>query len=142
MPNYYRISDPSDLRDIHQSIILKWAEANNPKLTEWIPAPVKPTDSAVWNAGHWIIPAPPATTAEDHLAAEGYTPIRLLTCLDIEGKLNAAGKASPKLSAVRQWLDSITVYVASNPVESRYDWGAAPFQFDQVLSEALTIINS
>jgi hypothetical protein len=89
-----------------------------------------------------VVETYPTFTAEKWLDREGYTPLRLLTCLDIEGKLNAAGKASPKLSAVRQWLDSITVYVASNPVESRYDWGAAPFQFDQVLSEALTIINS
>jgi hypothetical protein len=85
---------------------------------------------------------PPPYTAEEHLAVSGYTPLRLLTCLDLEGKLRATGKGSPKLAAVRQWLDALTFAAAANPDESRSDWPSAPFPFEQVLSEALTIINS
>jgi hypothetical protein len=142
MPNYYRTSDPADLRDLPQSLIDEWADANNPKLAEWIAAPDKPADNAVWNAGQWIIPTPPSTTAEAHLAQQGYTPLRLLTCLDLEGKLRATGSTSPKLAAVRQWLDNLTLAAAANPDESRPDWPAAPFAFDAVLAESLAALNS
>jgi hypothetical protein len=142
MPNYYRQSDPTDLRVLPQSLLDEWAEANNPKLAEWLPAPTKPSENAVWNAGEWIIPAPPATTAEDHLAAEGYTPLRLLTCLDLEGKLWKANAASPKLAAVRSWLDALTLAAASAPDEARPDWPPAPHLFDAVLAEALTALTA
>ncbi len=142
MPNYYRQSDPADLRDLPQSLLDEWAEANNPKRTEWLPAPAKPAENAVWNAGQWMIPTPPAISAEEHLAAEGYTPLRLLTCLDLEGKLRATGKSSPKLAAVRVWIDTITLAAAANPDEARSDWPAAPHPFEQVLAEALTALNS
>lgn len=142
MPNYYRTSDPADLRELPQSLLDEWATANNPKLTEWIAAPAKPAENAVWNAGVWMIPTAPATTAEDHLAASGYSPLRLLTCLDLEGKLRATGKASPKLAAVRSWLDALTLAAAVNPDEARSDWPAAPHPFDQVLAESLAALNS
>jgi hypothetical protein len=142
MPNYYRQYDPADLRDLPQSLLDEWAAANNPKLAEWIAAPIKPSENAVWNAGEWIIPQSPSLTAEEHLASEGYSPLRLLTCLDLEGKLRSTGKSSPKLAAVRVWLDSLTLAAAANPDEARPDWPSAPFPFEQVLSDALTIINS
>jgi hypothetical protein len=142
MPNYYNLHDPADLRDLPQSLLAEWAEANNPKLAEWLPATAKPAENAVWNAAEWLIPTPPSTTAEEHLAAEGYSPLRLLTCLDLEGKLRATGKSSPKLAAVRVWLDSLTLAAAANPDDARPDWPAAPHPFDQVLAEALTALNS
>jgi len=142
MPNYYRQSDPADLRDLPQTLFDEWAAANNPKLAEWLPAPAKPAENAVWSAGEWIIPAPPSTTAEAHLTASGYTPLRLLTCLDLEGKLRATGKAAPKLAAVRVWLDTLTLAAAANPDESRHDWPAAPHPFDAVLAESLAALNS
>jgi hypothetical protein len=142
MPNYYNIHDPADLRDLPQSLLAEWAEAGNPKLTEWIPAPAQPAENAMWNAGEWIIPQPPYATAEEHLAAQGYTPLRLLTCLDLEGKLRAIGKSSPKLAAVRQWLDTLILAAAANPDNARPDWPAAPHPFEAVLAEALTALNS
>jgi hypothetical protein len=143
MPNlHYRTSDPADLRDLPQSLLDDWAAANNPKLAEWLPAPAKPAEDAIWAAGQWTLPPPPVATAEDHLSAQGYTPLRLLTCLDLEGKLRATGTTSPKLASVRQWIDALTLAAAANPDEARPDWPSAPFPFEQVLSEALTIINS
>ena len=89
-------------------------------------------------------PAPPAPslTAEAHLTASGYTPLRLLTCLDLEGKLWKANATSPKLAAVRQWLDNLTLAAAANPDEARPDWPAAPFAFEAVLAEALSILTA
>jgi hypothetical protein len=142
MPNYYNIHDPADLRDFPQSLLAEWAANNNPKRAEWLPAPAKPSENAVWNAGEWMIPTPPAITAEDHLATAGYSPLRLLTCLDLEGKLRATGSASEKLASVRQWLDNLTLAAAANPDEARPDWPAAPFAFDAVLAESLAALNS
>jgi len=142
MPNYYRISDPTDLRDLPQNLLDDWAAAGNPKLAEWIAAPAKPAEDAIWAAGQWTLPPPPAPPAEEHRAAEGYTPLRLLTCLDLEGKLRATGKSSPKLAAVRVWLDTLTLAAASAPDEALPDWPAAPFAFDGVLAETLAALNS
>ena len=89
-----------------------------------------------------VVEVPPTFTAEQHLAEQGYTPLRLLTCLDLEGKLRATGTASEKLASVRAWLDTLTLAAASNPDEARPDWPAAPHPFDQVLAEALTALNS
>ena len=89
-----------------------------------------------------VVEVPPTFTAEQHLAEQGYTPLRLLTCLDLEGKLRATGTTSPKLAAVRQWLDNLTLAAAANPDEARPDWPAAPHPFEQVLAEALTALNS
>ena len=89
-------------------------------------------------------PAPPAPslTAEEHLTAQGYTPLRLLTCLDLEAKLRATGSTSAKLASVRQWLDALTLAATANPDEARPDWPDAPHPFDQVLAESLAALNS
>jgi hypothetical protein len=89
-----------------------------------------------------VVEVPPTYTAEAHLSAQGYSPLRLLTCLDLEGKLRATGTASEKLASVRAWLETLTLAAASNPDEARPDWPAAPFAFDAVLAEALTALNS
>jgi hypothetical protein len=142
MPNlHYRISDPADLRDLPQSLLDDWAAAANPKLDEWLPAPAKPAEDAIWAAGQWTLP-PPTFSAEAHLTASGYTPLRLLTCLDLEGKLWKANATSPKLAAVRQWLDNLTLAAASAPDEARPDWPAAPHPFEAVLAEALSILTA
>jgi len=141
MPNlHYRQSDPADLRDLPQSLLAEWAAAANPKLAEWIAAPAKPAEDAIWAAGQWTLPPPPVATAEAHLTAEGYSPLRLLTCLDLEGKLRATGSASEKLASVRQWIDNLTLAAAANPDEARPDWPAAPFAFEAVLAESLAAL--
>jgi hypothetical protein len=143
MPNlHYRQSDPADLRDLPQSLLDEWADAGNPKLADWHPAPAKPAENAIWAAGQWTLPPPPVATAEAHLTASGYSPLRLLTCLDLEGKLWKANATSPKLAAVRQWLDNLTLAAAANPDEARPDWPAAPHPFEAVLAEALAALTA
>jgi hypothetical protein len=89
-----------------------------------------------------VVEVPPTYTAEAHLTASGYTPLRLLTCLDLESKLRATGTTSPKLAAVRQWLDNLTLAAAANPDEARPDWPAAPHPFEAVLAEALAALTA
>lgn len=77
----------------------------------------------------------PKITAEQHIQREGYTAIRLVSLLDLEGKLAQAGKTSAKLTAVRAWLDGIMATFAANP-ESRNDWPKAPFSYEATVQEA------
>lgn len=77
----------------------------------------------------------PAVTAEKHIEREGYPAIRLVTLMDLEGKLAEAGKTSAKLSTVRSWLDMILGAFAANP-EPRNDWPKAPFGFAETVQEA------
>ncbi len=90
-------------------------EVNNPKLEEWIPAPPKPSPDAIWDNGHWVIPPPPSWTAEEWLNKEGYNSTALVTLLDLNGKLIAAGKSSVKLNAVKNWTDGMIASYAADP---------------------------
>lgn len=58
MSNYYRISDPSDVRDLSGQIAA-WLAVGNPKAAAWAPQPPKPTDDAVWVGGEWVAPPQP-----------------------------------------------------------------------------------
>jgi hypothetical protein len=140
MPNYYRTSDPADLRDLPQSLLAEWAAAANPKLAEWLPAPAKPAENAVWNAGEWIIPESPTYTANEWLEKEGYGPTQLITLLDLQGKLIAAGKASQKLNSVRAWTDGILASFVQDE-SPRSDWGSAPFAFSETVIDAFQQLN-
>ena len=135
MPNYYNKSNPSDLRDLPQSLIDTWVEVNNPKLQEWILAPAKPSPDAVWDNGQWVIPPPPTYTAEQWLAKEGYGPTQLVTLLDLYAALSAAGKTSAKLNAVKAWTNSVLGEYVQNS-QPKEDWGAAPFSFNEPVIEA------
>lgn len=129
-----------ELRDLPESYLADLVAAGNPKAQQWQPAPPKPSDDAVWSGGQWVQPPAPTYTAEDWLANQGYTPLRLLTCLDLEAKLRAAGAASPTLAAVRQWLDALTLAAAAAPDQQRPDWPPAPHPFETVLAATLAIL--
>ena len=135
MPNYYNKTNPSDLRDLPQSLINTWVEVNNPKLQEWILAPAKPSPDAVWDNGQWIIPPPPTYTAEQWLSKEGYGATQLVTLLDLYAALSAAGKTSAKLNAVKAWTNSVLGEYVQNS-QPKSDWGAAPFSFNETVIEA------
>jgi hypothetical protein len=141
MPNYYNKTNPSDLRDLPQSLIDTWVDVNNPKLQEWILAPAKPSPDAVWDNGQWVIPPLPTYTANAWLEKEGYGPTQLVTLLDLTAQLQAVGKASPKLDAVKSWTNIILAeYVQSQTPKE--DWGNPPFSFSETVTEAFNILNS
>lgn len=86
-------------------------------------------------------PPKPAITAEKHIEREGYPAIRLVTLMDLEGKLAEAGKTSAKLTAVRGWLDTIFGAFAANP-EPRNDWPKAPFGFEETVQDTASVLIS
>jgi hypothetical protein len=79
--------------------------------------------------------------AEEWLRYQGFTSLRLLTLSDLEKKLQAAGKTSPKLNAARTWIDGILMEYAMNPQDKLF-WANAPYPFEEIVQEALTILNS
>jgi hypothetical protein len=141
MPNYYNKTNPSDLRDLPQSLIDTWEEVNNPKLQEWIPAPSKPSPDAIWDNGQWVIPPPPSWTAEEWLNKEGYNSTALVTLLDLNGKLVAAGKTSVKFNAVKNWTDGMIASYAADP-SPKSDWINAPYGFTETTKEVVQILGS
>lgn len=57
MPNlYYRLSEPSDVRDLGNQMVA-WVAAGNPKAGLWAELPPQPTPSHVWLNGAWVAPA-------------------------------------------------------------------------------------
>ena len=138
MPNYYNLTT-FERKDIAQDLIDLWAETSNPKLGEYELTPPAPSPDAAWANGQWLIPPAPTYTAEAWLDQQAYTPLRLLTCLDLEGKLRATGRTSPKLAATRSWLDGM---IASGLAPAASNWPAAPHSFEDCLTETLTILAS
>ena len=64
-----------------------------------------------------------------------------MTLLDLSGQLIAAGKSSPKLTAVKGWTDGMIAAYAADQAP-RSDWTNAPFGFTETTQEAIAILNS
>lgn len=62
MSLYYNIQT-YELRELDANLILAWESNSNPKKDEWVLAPIKPENNAVWNNGSWIIPEIPIPTS-------------------------------------------------------------------------------
>jgi hypothetical protein len=57
MTLYYRVDDPSDVRDLGEQIAA-WEAAGNPKAEAWAAQPPQPSPDAVWQSGQWVTPTP------------------------------------------------------------------------------------
>lgn len=141
MINYYRISDPSDVRDLGEQMAA-WVAAGNPKANDWALQPAAPSDNAVWQGGAWVVPPAPTYTADEWVDAQGFDGKRPTTLLYLKLQLDAAQKSSPKLAAVQAWLDGMIVAGVMNPDAARSDWSAAPWSFTEASGEALAALQS
>jgi hypothetical protein len=139
MPNYYRISDPSDVRDLGEQMAA-WVAAGNPKADAWAEQPAAPSADAVWQDGAWSVPPAPTYTAPEWVDQQGFSGNRTTTMLYLKLQLDAAGKSSPKLASVQGWLDALIVAGVNAPEERRSDWPASPWSFEEASAEALAIL--
>jgi len=140
MSNYYRISDPTDVRDLSAQMAA-WQAAGNPKANEWAVQPAAPSDNAVWTSNAtWVVPPAPTFTADQWVDSQGFDGKRPTTLLYLKLQLDAAGKSSPKLAAVQAWLDSLIVAGVTNPEEQRSDWPVSPYSFADCSTEALSAL--
>ena len=135
MSLYYRLEDPTDLRDLAEAMPA-WIAAGNPKAAAWAPAPPKPSDDAIWNNGQWQTPAPATYTAEEHLKSVGLGGERQPTLLYLRQSLAAAGQQSPELDAIEQYLQQILAIFASDP-SPRNDWPQPPITFEAAVQSAM-----
>lgn len=55
MSLYYRLSDPSDVRELGDQVAA-WTAAGNAKAALWAALPPQPTPDAVWSGGAWVTP--------------------------------------------------------------------------------------
>jgi hypothetical protein len=140
MSLYYRLEDPSDLRDLAEAMPA-WIAAGNPKAAAWVPAPPKPSDDAIWNNGQWQTPAPATYTAEEHLRSVGLAGDRQPTLLYLRQSLTAAGKTSAELDAVEQYLQQVLTMFAANPAP-RNDWPNPSVTFEAAVQSAMNALNS
>jgi hypothetical protein len=140
MPNlYYRISDPSDVRDLSEQMAA-WELADNPKRFDWALRPEAPSVDAVWQDGAWVVPPVPTYTAAEWVDQQQFTGNRTTTMLYLKLQLDAAGKTSPKLAAVQAWLDQLIIAGVTAPEERRSDWAASPWTFEEASQEALAVL--
>jgi hypothetical protein len=134
MPNYYRISDPSDVRDLGEQMAA-WELADNPKRLAWAVQPAAPSPDAVWQDGQWVVPPVPLITAEDHLRSVGLAGDRQPALLYLRLNLQAAGKTSPELDALEAYLAGILDTFATDP-SPRSDWPQPPLTFEAAVQAA------
>jgi hypothetical protein len=140
MLNYYRISDPNDVRDLGEQMAA-WQAAGNPKRNDWAVQPAAPSADAVWSDGAWSVPPAPTFTAAEWVDAQGYAGNRSTTMLYLKLQLDAAGKTAPKLASVQGWLDALIVAGVTQPEERRSDWPASPHSFEEASTQALQILS-
>ena len=132
---YYRITDPSDVRDLGEQMA-SWELADNPKRFDWAVQPAAPSADAVWQDGAWVVPAAPTFTAEQHLEIVGLGGNRQPTLL----YLRQAGAVSAKLDATEAYLNQVLAMFAQDP-SPRSDWPAAPFTFEETVAEAVASLS-
>jgi hypothetical protein len=139
MPNYYRISDPNDVRDLGEQMAA-WVAAGNPKADAWAEQPAAPSADAVWQDGAWIVPPAPTYTAPEWVDAQQFSGNRTTTMLYLKLQLDSAGKSSAKLAAVQGWLDGMILAGVTQPDLKRGDWPASPYSFEDASAQALAAL--
>jgi len=99
-------------------------------------------DARTVTRGWSVVEVPVATmTAEEHLDAVGLGGNRQPTLLYLRQSLAAAGKQSPELDAIEQYLQQILAIFASDP-SPRNDWPAPPSTFEAAVQSGMQALNS
>jgi hypothetical protein len=142
MLNYYRISDPSDVRDLSDQMAA-WTAAGNPKANDWAVQPAAPSADAVWADGAWSLPYVATFTAEEWLARPevGLGGNRQPTLLYLRQSLTAAGKPCAELDAVEAYLQQILTMFAANPAPQA-SWPNPSVTFEAAVQSAMNALNS
>jgi hypothetical protein len=138
MSNYYRISDPSDVRDLSEQITA-WVEAGNPKANDWAVQPAAPSADAVWTNGAWSVPPAPTYSPEAWTAIH-FSAMQVSALQRFEMALMQAGKPlGPLMTALKVWMEGMLV--ASVDVTAR-TFDAPPCSYEQASAEAVAGLQS
>jgi len=137
--NYYHKDNPSDVRDLTETMAM-WIATDNLKRHDWIEQPPAPSPEAQWVGGQWVIPAPRTYSAGEWLELVGFGANQQHTLIYLKLQLQSIGKTSVKLSATEEYLNGVLALFATNPVP-RSDWEQPPYQFYEVISDALASLH-
>jgi hypothetical protein len=142
MPNYYRISDPNDVRDLGEQMAA-WVAAGNPKADDWAVQPAAPSPNAVWQDGAWSVPPVALVTAEEAVA-QHFSAYQIAALQRLEMALMQAGKPlGVKMTACKQWLEGVMLGWAMNPVAApSASFGSPAASFEEASAEAVTDLAS
>jgi hypothetical protein len=142
MPNYYRISDPNDVRDLGDQMAA-WELADNPKRFDWAVQSAPPSVDAMWTDGAWIVPPLPTMTAEQAVS-QYFSPYQTLALQRFEMALLQAGKPlGVKMTACKQWLESVMLAWAMNPTPAPAEaFGQPQASFAEASGEAVADLNT
>jgi hypothetical protein len=139
MPNYYRISDPNDVRDLGEQMAA-WLAAGNPKAEAWAEQPAAPSADAVWQDGAWSVP-PVATITAETAVSQYFSAYQIAALQRLEMALLQAGKPlGTKMTAAKNWLESVMLGWAMNPAPAPQESFGAPsggVTFEQASAEAV-----
>jgi len=137
MLNYYRISDPSDVRDLGDQMAA-WLAAGNPKAEAWAEQPAAPSADAVWQDGAWSVPPVATITAETAVSAY-FSAYQIAALQRLEMALLQAGKPlGPNMTAAKNWLENVMLGWAMNPVLAPQEsFGQPQATFEEASAEAV-----
>jgi hypothetical protein len=137
MLNYYRISDPNDVRDLGEQMAA-WVDAGNPKADAWAVQPAAPSADAVWQDGAWSVP-PVATMTAEEAVSSFFTPYQTIALQRLELALMTAGKPlGPKMTVAKEWLESVMLGWALDPTpKPQSDYSQPNVTFEQASAEAV-----
>jgi len=138
MPNlYYRISDPSDVRDLGEQMAA-WELADNPKRHDWAVQSAAPSADAQWQDGAWIVPPVPTYTPEAW-TSQHFSPMQVSALQRFEMALMQAGKPlGPLMTALKAWLEGMLV-ASVDPTPRTFD--APPCSYEQASAEAVSLLS-
>jgi hypothetical protein len=135
MPNYYRISDPNDVRDLGEQMAA-WVAAGNPKADAWAEQPAAPSADAVWQDGAWSVP-PVATMTAEQAVSQYFSAYQIAALQELRMALMTAGKPlGPKMTAAKNWLESVMLGWALDPTPKE-SFGSPAATFEEASAEAV-----
>ena len=142
MPNYYRISDPNDVRDLGEQMAA-WQAAGNPKANDWAVQPEAPSADAVWQDGAWSVPPAPTVTAEQAVS-QYFSAYQIAALQRLEMALLQANKPlGPAMTAAKNWLEAVMLGWAMNPVPAPQEsFGQPQASFEEASAEAVADLSA
>jgi hypothetical protein len=141
MSNYYRISDPSDVRELGEQMAA-WVAAGNPKANDWAVVPAAPSADAVWTDGAWSVP-PVATFTAEEIVSQYFSAYQIAALSRLEMALLQAGQPlGPAMTAAKTWLETVMLGWAVNPVAAPAQaFGVPSVSFEEASAEAVASLS-
>jgi len=135
--NYYRISDPSDVRELGEQMAA-WIAAEHPKANAWAVQSAAPSPDAVWTDGAWSVP-PVATFTAEQVVSQYFSAYQIAALSRLEMALLQAGKPlGPKMTAAKTYLETVMLLWAASPTPAPAEaFGVPQASFAEASAEAV-----